>query len=255
MARGWSLASQRAGEFPGDGCANLEDVSPWREIAAANTAGWCDAVCRTHGIVTATDAVAWTSLTRSPALYPDAVTLAPDVSVDELLARIDRSQGCSIKDSFASLNLAGYGFRILFDGQWIVRQRAKPLVVELGPRWTVVKGADAFVSWESAWRSHDGPFDVLRPGLLSLASVTILAAVRNDRVVAGAIVNCSSEVIGISYFFTEDDTVADNWRSCLAFVDSLFPGATLVGYESGIDLLVVRTIGFAAAGPMRVWVS
>lgn len=208
-----------------------------------------------HGLVTETDDSAWTSRTRSPDLYPDAVTLAPDVSVDGLLAQIDRSAGCSIKDSFASMELTGYGFRVLFDGQWIVRQSDTPLVVAVGPRWTVVSGADEFVLWESAWRGHDGPFDVLRLGLLSLASVTMLAAVANERVVAGAILNHGSGVIGISNFFTDDDTKAENWQGCLAFVDTLFPGATLVGYESGIDLAVVRSIGFVAAGPMRVWVN
>jgi hypothetical protein len=230
-------------------------VSPRTEIAAANNAEWCDAVCRIHRLVTETDDSAWTSRTRSPALYPDAVTLVPDLSVGGLLARIDRSPGCSIKDSFASLDLAGYGFRVLFDGQWIVRQPIEPLVVAVGPRWTVVNSADAFVSWESAWRGHDGPFDVLRPSLLSLASVTMLAAVSNERVVAGAILNHGSEVIGISNFFTEDDTMAESWQGCLAFVDTLFPGATLVGYESGIDLPVVRSTGFVTAGPMRVWVN
>jgi len=30
-----------------------------------------------------------------------------------LLARIDRSVGCSIKDSFVSLDMAAYGFRVL----------------------------------------------------------------------------------------------------------------------------------------------
>jgi hypothetical protein len=208
-----------------------------------------------HGLVTGTDDSAWTSRTRSPALYPDAVTLVPDVSVDGLLARVDRSSGCSIKDSFASLDLAGYGFRVLFDGQWIVRQPNKPLVVAVGPRWTVVSGADAFVSWERVWRGHDGPFEVLRPALVSMASVTMLAAVADERVVAGAILNHGSEVIGISNFFTEDDTTAENWQGCLAFVDTLFPGVTLVGYESEIDLPVVRSIGFVAAGPMRVWVN
>jgi hypothetical protein len=30
--------------------------------------------------------------------------------------------GCSIKDSFASLDLTARGFRVLFDAQWIVRR-------------------------------------------------------------------------------------------------------------------------------------
>ncbi len=230
-------------------------MNPTIEVVAANNAEWCDAVCQMHGLVTETDFAAWTSRTRTPALYPDAVTLAPGISVDGLLARIDRSPGCSIKDSFASLDLVDYGFRILFDGQWIVREPKESLVVEADPRWTVVRGADAFVSWETAWRGHNGPDDVLRPGLLSFSAVTVLAALVDERIVGGAILNQGPKVIGISNFFTEDETIAENWQGCLAFVDTLFPGATLVGYESGANLDVVRSLGVTPAGPMRVWIS
>jgi hypothetical protein len=66
-------------------------------MAAANNADWCDLVCRAHGVETRFDEDAWTSRTRTPPGYPDAVTLVRDPSVADLLTRIDASVGCSIK--------------------------------------------------------------------------------------------------------------------------------------------------------------
>jgi len=74
--------------------------------AALNNAEWCDAFCRTHGIGGNFDAAAWISAERTPALYPDAVTLASGCAADRLIARVDASPGCSIKDSFADLDLS-----------------------------------------------------------------------------------------------------------------------------------------------------
>src|SRR5688572_20466506 len=93
-----------------------------RTLAAANNAEWCDVVCRTHGLDPVFDWDAWTSRARTPLLYPDAVTLVPDLSVSELLDRVDRDAGCSIKDSFGSLDLTAFGFRTLFEAQWIMQE-------------------------------------------------------------------------------------------------------------------------------------
>lgn len=229
-------------------------MSSWPAIAAANNADWCDAVCRTHGIQAQGDADAWTSPTRTPPLYPDAVTLVPHPSVPELLARVDSSSGCSIKDSFATLDLSGYGFRVLLDARWIVRTPSAPLALLASPCWTAVRDLGAFATWEEAWRGADGARGVLRADLLRLEAVTILAAEVGDRIVGGAVLNRSSAVVGISNFFAKDPNMSDCWQGCLAFVDLLFPDVTLVGYESGQALGVVRTYGFDAVGPLRVWV-
>jgi hypothetical protein len=60
--------------------------------AARNNAEWCDALCRTHGARTTLDGVAWTSRTRTPPSYPDAVTFVPEPDVPSLLARIDTAR-------------------------------------------------------------------------------------------------------------------------------------------------------------------
>lgn len=229
-------------------------MSSWQAIAAANNAAWCTAVCRTHGIETEDDDLAWTSRTRTPPLYPDAVTLVADPSTSELLARIDASPGCSVKDSFASLDLAGHGFRVLFDAQWIVRHPSNPRAVPASPRWTVVQDAEAFTAWEHAWRGVDGPSDVLRAGLLRTRAVTVLAAEQEDhRVVGGAVLSRSATAVGISNFFTEEPITLESWQGCLALTNALFPEMTLVGYESGDALDAARTCGFEAVGTLQVW--
>jgi hypothetical protein len=219
-----------------------------RAHAARNNAEWCDIVSRSHGLTARFDDNAWTCPTRTPPLYPDAVTLVPDVSVPDLLARIDAGAGCSIKDSFASIDLEPHGFRVLFEAAWITRPgSAEPLGAA---PWRRVTTTEDFAAWEAAWRGDDGPEGVLLAQLLEEASVEILASCAQDRVVGGALLNRTGAVVGISNFFTRSpDRDEADWNGCIARAEALNPGATLVGYAA-------RTpSGFTPAGPLRVWIK
>jgi hypothetical protein len=77
--------------------------------AARNNAAWCHAFARTHGIAGRFQAAFWSSPVRTPAYYPDAVTLRPNFAVESLLFGIDAGEGCSVKDSFACLDLGAAG--------------------------------------------------------------------------------------------------------------------------------------------------
>jgi hypothetical protein len=222
-------------------------------MAAANNANWCDLVCGTHGAKTRFAEDAWTSRTRTPPGYPDAVTLVPDVSGPGLLARVDTSVGCSIKDSFASLDMAAYGFRVLFEAQWMVRRATAVRPSCSDARWEVVHDRAGFRAWEQAWAGNDGPPGVLRSELLDHDPVTVLAARAGGDVVAGAVLNRSSMVVGISNYFTRDSGAA-SWAGCLALAATLFPRSTFVGYESGQRLVAAQTYGFETVGPLRVWI-
>ena len=231
-----------------------EATDTWRGIAARNNAEWCDVVCRSHGARTRLDDDAWTSPTRTPPYYPDAVTLVPDLSVPDLLSRIDASAGCSIKDSFASLDLTDDGFRLLFDAQWIVHTGAPLPRAEGGARWERVRDRDAFAKWVEAWAEEDGATDVLRADILDHDSVAVLAARAGDRVAAGAILNRTSNVVGISNFVADEGDNSARWSRCLAFARSIFTTATFVGYESGGSLAAAQRDGVEIAGPLRVWI-
>jgi cobalt-zinc-cadmium efflux system protein len=72
---------------------------------------------------------AWTTPSRTPPYYPDAVTLSPDADAYEVLARVDGSDGCSVKDSWATLDLSIEDFARLVVGEWLWLDPATALLV------------------------------------------------------------------------------------------------------------------------------
>jgi hypothetical protein len=174
-------------------------MDSWTAAAARNNGEWCDLVCRTHKATTLFDAAAWTSATRTPPHYPDAVTMAAEVSVVHLLARIDSTAGWSINDSFATIDLRPLGFRVLFDAQWIVstRQLVHP---KGGRRWERLR-RDDLAEWEAVWQGDGDRLGLFKAELFDDERVTFLASYERDHVVAGAILNRSNDVVGISNSF------------------------------------------------------
>ena len=92
--------------------------------AARNNAEWCHTFSRTHGTTGCFRAAYWSSPARTPPYYPDAITLRPEVTIRELLSNVERGEGCSVKDSFACLELGTVGFQPLFRADWLVREPA-----------------------------------------------------------------------------------------------------------------------------------
>ena len=233
-------------------------VDDWRSTAAANNAEWCDLVCRSHGADTTLDGQAWTTRTRSPRFYPDAVTLTPDVFVEALLARIDDSAGCSVKDSFASLDLSAHGFRVLFEAQWII-SGVLPAAPAGGLRWEVVRSRDGLAEWEAAWGNGGTDLGLFRAELLGHDSVAVLGGRRDGDLVAGAVLNSSTRVVGISNFFAVpadagQEHAAAARSDCIAYAESVRPGTRFCGYESGSELVDALRTGFEEVGPLRVWI-
>jgi hypothetical protein len=216
--------------------------------AARNNAELCDVVSRVHGAAGVFAADAWTSARRTPPLYPDAVTLLPEVDAASLLARIDRSPGASVKDSFATLDLAPDGFRILFEAEWIFRLGNAP--VADAPAWSAVADADALAEWERAWAGDDPPLDLFPSSLLTEPDVVFLSG--GD---AGAILNRSENVVGISNLFARTGDLANAWTGCLGEVSARFPGVPMVGYEPNASLDPAYRVGFRSIGRLRIWID
>jgi len=175
--------------------------------AVVDNARWCHLVCSTNGIVGRFDEDAWVSPRRTPPMYPDAVTLRDDVSIEALLSRIDATAGCSIKDSFSALDLTAEGFEALFDAQWLWRPAA-PGRAASALSWERVERPDDLWSWSL---EHGGR-STFSPALLDEPSVTILAGrdVRG-RLVAGAVATEGDEAVGISNVFAagaDDDSTS-----------------------------------------------
>lgn len=271
--------------------AEMTDRTAWVRAAARNNAEWCDAVCRAHGLRGDFGGGAWTSPRRTPPLYPDAVTLTRHLgssvgAAAELLARIDTvSPGCSVKDSFACLDLTPAGFEVLFEAQWIHRPAqapasapataapaAPPAALAHPMAWDVITAPGDLPAWAAARGAEPGDYGPFRPELLTDDTTHFLRArpatgtapapapapARN--VLAGAIATLSGgEVIGLSNVFTGPDAATfgvgprDTWAGCVSAMTARWPGLPVVGYESGADLEAALANGFRAAGPLRVW--
>jgi hypothetical protein len=222
-------------------------------VAILDNAWWCDLVCATHGITGRFDEDAWVSARRTPPMYPDAVTLTDDVSTEALLSRVDRTAGCSIKDSFSTLDLTAAGFRVLFDAQWFWRPAAPPPVA--GPlRWERVEQRHDL----RTWAIEHGGGSTFSPALLDEPSVTILAARDGDgALMAGAVATEGDDAIGISNVFAVDDDTAlaftEAFAGATATIAERFPDFAIVGYLSTDRLAAAEAAGFETTGPLRVW--
>ncbi|MCX4540420.1 hypothetical protein [Streptomyces sp. NBC_01565] len=229
------------------------DTEDLLHSAARNNAEWCAAVSRDGGFTEA----AWTSARRTPPYYPDAVTLTRDASATALLAAVDtEAPGCSVKDSFAMLDLGPAGFEVLFEAQWIHRAAVTPAAVPAAVpslRWTRVVTAGELVAWERAWDGEEST-GLFHPGLLAPEFAFLAGHDGDGRVLAGAAAHRTGAVVGISNVFSAPGTPPDEaWTGSLAALAALWPGLPLVGYESGDDLTTATRHGFTPIGPLRVW--
>ncbi|MCC0095032.1 hypothetical protein K7B10_09605 [Streptomyces flavotricini] len=228
------------------------DTEELLRAAVRNNAEWCAAVSG-GGAFTAD---AWTSARRTPPYYPDGVTLTREAPAEALLAAMDTgSPGCSVKDSFAALDLAPAGFEVLFGAEWIHRpaNAPAPAAAATALAWTRVADAGELAGWEAAWGGGEGT-GLFHPGLLTPEIAFLAGRSADGRVLAGAAANRTGAVVGLSNVFTADGTPDDEaWAGALAAVAELWPGLPVVGYESGDDLDTALRHGFTPLGPLRIW--
>ncbi len=225
------------------------------QAAARDNARWCDAVCRAHGLPGEFTADAWTSARRTPRYYPDAVTLSATAPVEHVLDRIDTaSPGCSIKDSFACLDLTGAAFRVLLEAEWIHRPGPDPAPDgQLDIRWAPLSDAADLLTWAAAWGAGQQEPGLFPPALLADQAVTFLGGRLAGRLVAGCVATSSQAVVGVSNLFTLDGDLDAAWTDALGAVSRRFPGRPVVGYERGDALAAAVRHGFTPVGSLRVW--
>jgi hypothetical protein len=235
--------------------------------AARNNTLWCDTVCQTHGIPGEFHPSIWINRSTTPPFYPNAVTLTDGHDQDAQLAHICDLIAAhiptpwAVKDSFAALDLAPLGFTLLFEAMWIYRPATalRPTERNTDVRWERVRSAAELHAWELAWRgapaepATPAQTDLFRPALLTDPDVLIVAAYQGQQIVAGAIGNRTSTVVGLSNLFVPDLGAARFWNGCVGMILDRFPDQALVGYESGEGLAQANACGFAALQPLRVW--
>ncbi len=210
--------------------------------------GWYEDLCALHGVGSILVDGLWSTLGQPPPLHSDAVAVEPEVTADQVLARLDGRDHCGVKDSFATMDLAAEGMELLFSATWVHRAAA-PYPRRAPAGWVAVTGADQL----SEWTSRHDTRDVLLPSLLRRGHFRILARYVDDRIVAGAVARLGSGAVDVSNVYAVAGHHVD-WAELAEVVSAFFPGRPLVGYERGDALAAALDGGFAALGDLRVWV-
>jgi hypothetical protein len=222
--------------------------------AVTNNAGWCDAVCRSHGYPGEFTARTWISPRHGLPFYPNAITLSPEATAADTQATRAPGRAYAVKDSFACLDLASEGLAPLFDADWIAWEPAPPERPPAGgPSWKTVEDAGQLARWEAAWAAGTDVSGLFLTDLLSDPGCVFLGCYRGGVPAGGAIAYTAAQVTGISNVFSTGLPDGLLWPSAVRAVAALRPGLPVVGYESGEDLAAAREAGGRVLGPLRIW--
>jgi len=239
----------------------------WISQAVWNNAVWCDVVCVTHGNPGDFLDGFWICRQKAPPFYPNLITLDKHLTTTQL-ARIhsllaeDLPYDSGIKDSYSNLDLIEFGFQILFEAQWVCLPVSVPIPTNgmHKDNWDTISDNVSLNHWEQVWRGLPSnalgskPPVIFRPDLLLDNRLSIIAAYEGGQIIAGAIGLLTGQVVGVSNMFMPVDDRIGYRADCIAKLREIFPGKTLVGYESADDLDEMRAVGFEKIGPLRIWV-
>ena len=248
----------------------MDDTNVLR-LAVLNNVEWCQAVCRTHAAECHLTDRWWINHHPSPPLYPNLITCQPDVLLADILPTLETlnarlpAEGWGVKDSFDCLDLARHGFFRAFRATWLWRAVSTPLPVLLPAGdcfdWCWMESPSALQAWTLGWSAGvaDDPLrSLFTPALLDAPGIGFLAALRDQTIVGGVIVNCSAGVVGLSNLFarTDDSGVAANviWKGLILQVSLRYPERPQVCYEATAGRAHAEAAGFQALHPLSVWI-
>jgi hypothetical protein len=237
------------------------------ELAVLNNVCWYQAMFKAHGLASTVDGRVWLSHAAAPAFHSNLVVRSPGTSQHEVeacvrtLEAVPLRAGWSMKDSYASLDLAPLGFDQLFQAEWIWRDAVEAATHEAAASlaWGQVSTAAALREWEAAWSGDAG--NESKPqgasqfpqGLLASPDHAFFAGRLEGRLVAGGIANRSPGAAGLSNVFCPAAFAGEAWHALVVCIANTFPGLPIVGYERGADLELAQGAGFVPTGPLRVW--
>lgn len=242
----------------------METKAKKLQAAASNNAVWCDMVCRSHHVPGEFHETYWVNRHRTPIYYPNLVTLSPTTRLDShrgalaALLTERKAYPVSVKDSFAILDLTLFGFQPLFQAQWLFRPAsvARPQQGMADLQWERIVSEEGLLRWEEAWSQGTLPETRLfLPALLHDADICIVAASKEGQIIAGAIANRTTRVVGLSNVFTPKREAERYWEGLLDTIADWSPALPMVGYERDEQLAVALRVGLRPLGPLRVWIK
>ncbi|GHO69718.1 hypothetical protein KSC_086100 [Ktedonobacter sp. SOSP1-52] len=239
-------------------------MQSFTQLAAYNNAVWCDTICRSHNILGEFHDDFWVCQRQTPIYYPNLVTLMPKANINlehntlaELLTT-KREYSVSVKDSFATLDLAPFGFEQLFQAQWILRELSGETAStrDTDLQWRQITSEKELLRWEEAWSQTSlSQNQLFLPTLLHDADICFIAAYKAKQIVAGAIANRTTGVVGLSNVFTPEQEPEKYWEGLVSMIATCYPDLPIVGYEQDESLETALRAGFTLLGPLSVWLK
>jgi hypothetical protein len=221
-------------------------LDPRLRVAVDASIGWYEDIFAIHGIRSRLEDGLWSCDGAPPPLHSDLVAVEPTVSRASVDAALAGRPTWGFKDSFATVEPAAPGGRLLFGATWIHHPGADG---GRGPSaWRRIGDATELAAWNAGWDTAD----VLLPAVLDRAHFAVLARMGATGIEAGAVARLGSGAVDLSNVHGVDGRAVD-WEELVAAVGARFPGRPLVGYEAGDDLQASLGAGFRAVGELRVW--
>ncbi|MDW0118643.1 hypothetical protein QTL97_17090 [Sporosarcina thermotolerans] len=215
--------------------------------AVENNIAWCKLICEAYGKRSDTTEKVWALTSEAPTYYPELITMNRKTKDTDILEFLNLNHISSVKDSYATLQLASYGYQMLFEAEWI----CYPTLNEYKPdqyEWNIVRTEKEFEHWKNLTGLE------IPSRLLEIDGVNFFFIDCPSKF-AAFIVNKAANVIGISNVFSSDMDITGLWRSIPQAVSKEFPGVPLVGYEQGESLSAAHASGWTSIGPLRVWIK
>jgi hypothetical protein len=109
----------------------------------------------------------------------------------------------------------------------------------------------------SAWRKAWNPNEKLGEQIFSLQllndpKIYFVAGYEGGQIKSGCLVNKTSDVLGISNFFSPSED-SRYWSDMVLFIHNQMEDADIVGYEHYNLAGMLRNLGFQPAGKLVVW--
>jgi len=221
-------------------------------LCAQNNADLYRLICSAHDVASSVSDGLLVIEGTPPRYYSRAVTLKPD-SYGSLAVR----GILEFKDSFNDVDGARLSAIPLFTANWIWRDPSSSSEA-VDPAWRPVSTEAELTEWEAAWAAGDEGWSAqptqFPASLLRSSAARFLAKYFQGKIVAGALLNRSSQVVGVSNVFSSESDPSP-WSDIVRMAQDFAPGFPLVGYERGCDLDQALSAGFEIVGPLTIWVK
>ena len=228
-------------------------------LCAEAAAGWHTAWLTSLEIESAREGGYWRALDKPPLIYFSAITLRSDVSA----ASVADAPG-SICDTWQTLDLRSYGFRVWRTEPWFYRP-AGLLPVDAPPELEVIPVSTAaeVVEFEAvSVRGFGGEDDSIEPGtyhppaILEDDAMKMFIGRVDGRAVGAAMGYLADGVVGVFGVTTVASARGRGYGSALTKAAMLSENdlpSVLAPSPQGERLY--RRLGFAPVGALSIWVS